>query len=159
MAVVGAKDRETNTVVASTDKETPLGFAKGHAAKGAKVYTPDATAHGTLPFDHDFVKRSLQEYDKGDVRTNGIESLRSMLKRAAEGTFHKLGPKHLNRCVQAFAGRHDIQEQDTVDELSPFDIGMKRKRQRYKDLIKANDLASVARAAWNGPPGTSRNLH
>lgn len=150
-AVVGAKDRETNKVaakvVASTDKETLQGFVKDHAAKDATVYTDDATAYETLPFDHDSVKHSLQEYVKGDVHTNGIESLWSMLKRAHKGTFHKLSPKHLDRYVQEFAGRHNIREQDTADQLASFANGMKGKRLRYKDLIKANGLASGARAA------------
>ena len=82
------------------------GFVKRHTAPGAKVYTDDATAYESLPFDHATVKHSLSEYVKGDVHTNGIESLWSMLKRAHKGTFHKLSPKHLDRYIQEFAGRH-----------------------------------------------------
>ena len=107
-AVVGAKDRETNrvsaTVIQSTDADTLQGFVKDHADSEATVYTDDATAYESLPFDHDSVKHSLQEYVNGDVHTNGIESLWSLLKRAHTGTFHKLPPKHLDRYVQEFAG-------------------------------------------------------
>ena len=35
-----------------------------------------------------------------------------MLKRAHKGTFHKLSPKHLDRYVQEFAGRHNLRERD-----------------------------------------------
>ena len=88
---MGAKDRETNqvaaTVIQSTDAETLQGFVKDHADRQATVYTDDATAYESLPFDHDTVKHSLSEYVKGDV-TNGIESLWSLL--AHTGTFHKL---------------------------------------------------------------------
>ena len=149
-AVVGAKDRETNQVAAkvvrSTDKETLQGFVKDHAAEDATVYTDDASAYETLPFDHDSVKHSLKEYVKGDVHTNGIESLWSMLKRAHKGTFHKLSPKHLDRYVQEFAGRHNIREQDTIDQLASIARGMKGKRLTYKALIKDNGLSSGARA-------------
>ena len=151
MAVVGAKDRETKQVAAkvvtSTDKDTLQGFVKDHAAADATVYTDHASAYETLPFDHDSVRHSLKEYVKGDVHTNGIESLWSMLKRAHKGTFHKISPKHLNRYVQEFAGRHNIREQDTVDQLASIAGGMNGKRLRYKELISDNGLPSGARAA------------
>ena len=150
-AVVGAKDRETKQVAAqvvtSTDKETLQGFVKDHATKDATVYTDDASAYETLPFDHDSVKHSLKEYVKGDVHTNGIESLWSMLKRAHKGTFHKLSPKHLDRYVQEFAGRHNIRERDTLEQMGTIFGAMHESKLSYKDLIKPNGLSSGARAA------------
>ena len=149
-AVVGAKDRATKQVaakvVASTDAETLQEFVKDNADPDATVYTDDATAYETLPFDHDTVKHSLQEYVKGDVHTNGIESLRSMLKRAHKGTFHKIRSKHLDRYIQEFAGRHNLREQDTIDQLRSLRSGMESKRLTYKALIKDNGLKSGARA-------------
>ncbi len=148
-AVVGARDRATNKVAAkvvtSTDKGTLQGFVKDHAAPGATVYSDDAGAYETLPFDHATVKHSLSEYVKGDVHTNGIESLWSTLKRAHKGTFHKLSPKHLDRYVQEFAGRHNIREQDTAKQLTSIQSGMQGKRLRYRTLIQDNGLASGAR--------------
>ena len=100
-AIVGAKDRATNRVAAkvveSVDKETLQGFVKDCADVQATVYTDDANAYDSLSFNHETVKHSLSEYVRGDVHTNGIESLWSMLKRAHKGTFHKLSPKHLDR--------------------------------------------------------------
>ena len=149
-AVVGVKDRATKhvaaTVVHATDQETLQGFVEAHAAPGATVYTDDATAYEGLPFNHATVKHSLSEYVKGDVHTNGIESLWSMLKRAHKGTFHKLSPKHLDRYVQEFAGRHNLRERDTIDQLSALSAGMDGKRLRYRTLIAENGLASGARS-------------
>ena len=145
-AVVGAKDRVTKQVSAkvvnSTDKETLQGFVKDHAAPGATVYTDDAKAYESLPFNHGVVKHSLSEYVNGDAHTNGIESLWSMLKRAHKGTFHKLSPKHLDRYVQEFAGRHNVREQDTIDQMASLRTGMEGKRLRYRTLIAANGLDS-----------------
>ena len=150
-AVVGAKDRETNQVAAkvveSTDKDTLQGFVEDHAAKGAKVYTDDHGSYEGMKFDHDTVKHSLKEYVKGDVHTNGIESLWSMLKRAHKGTFHKMSPKHLDRYVQEFAGRHNMRERNTEDQLVAMRDGMDGKRLKYKTLIKSNGLDSGARTA------------
>ena len=148
--MVGAKDRATNKVaakvVSSTDKETLQGFVKDYAAPGATVYSNDAGANESLPFDHATVKHSLSEYVKGGVHTNGIESPWSMLKRAHKGTFHKLSPKHLDRYVQEFAGRHNIRELDTLKQLGAIGDGMAGKRLRYRQLIADNGLPSGARS-------------
>ena len=139
-AVVGAKDRATKHVAAkvvkTTDKKTLHEFVGQHTKPGATVYTDDAKSYKGLPFKHESVKHSLSQYVKGDVHTNGIESLWSMLKRAHKGTFHKISPKHLDRYVQEFAGRHNVRESDTIDQMSAMVEGMERKRLRYKDLIR-----------------------
>ena len=151
VAVVGAKDRTTKQVVAQvvdrTDAATLQGFVIDHAAPGATVYSDDSSAYESLPFDHDTVKHSLSEYVRGDVHTNGIESLWSMLKRAHTGTFHKLSPKHLDRYVQEFASRHNLRDEDTIDIMASVAGGMRGKRLRYRELIAPNGLESGARSA------------
>ena len=150
VAVVGAKDRRTKRVAAkvvrSTDQQTLHGFVEDHAAPGATVYTDDATVYESLRFNHDTVKHSLSEYVKGEIHTNGIESLWSMLKRAHMGTFHKLSPKHLDRYVQEFAGRHNVREQDTIEQMAAVTVGMEGKRLTYDRLIASNGLESGARS-------------
>ena len=149
-AVVGVKDRATKhvaaTVVTTTDAATLHGFVRKHTDPGATVYTDDATAYDSLPFNHATVKHSLSEYVKGDIHTNGIESLWSMLKHAHKGTFHKLSPKHLDRYVQEFAGRHNLRERDTIDQLTALSHGMDGKQLRYRTLITENGLESGARS-------------
>ena len=150
-AVVGAKDRATNrvsaNVVPDTSKNTLHGFVDEHAAPGATVYTDEATAYESLPFNHSSVKHSISEYVKGDVHTNGIESLWATMKRAHKRTFHKLSPKHLDRYVQEFAGRHNLRERDTIDIMGEFVNGMDGKRLKYTQLIADNGLDSMTRTA------------
>ncbi len=149
-AVVGAKDRATKKVaakvVASTDKATLQSFVKETADPKATVYTDDAKAYEALPYDHAVIKHSLKECVKGDVHTNGIESLWNMLKRAHKGAFHKMSPKHLDRYAQEFAGRHNIREQDTVEQMKSMRHGMEGKRLRYREPVADNGLPSGARA-------------
>ena len=148
-AVVGMKDRSTNQVAAKvvelTNSNTLQGFVKDHATPGATVYTDEATAYELLPFDHATVKHSVAEYVRGQIHTNGIESFWSMLKRAHKGIFHKLSPKHLDRYVQEFAGRHNIRALDTLKQISSICASMEGNRLRYQDLIADNGLASGAR--------------
>jgi len=153
--VVGMKDRKTNEVRAEviehTDSATLIPFVEGNAGEGATVYTDEATAYQSLPtednkYTHESVKHSIEEYVRGDAHTNGIESFWSMLKRAHKGTFHKLSPKHLDRYVKEFAGRHNMRELDTIPQMLGVAKGMEGSRLRYKDLIADNGLPSQARA-------------
>ncbi len=149
-AVIGVKDRATKhvaaTVVAATDAAMLQGFVGRHAEPGATVYTDDHGGYEGMSFNHATVKHSLSEYVNGDIHTNGIESLWSMLKRAHKGTFHKLSPKHLDRYVQEFAGKQNLREADTIEQLTALSLGMDGKRLRYRTLIADNGLASGARS-------------
>lgn len=69
-----------------------------------------------------------------------------MIKRAHKGTYHKFSKKHLNRYILEFAGRHNIRELDTIDQMVHVVGDMVRKRIRYVDLIADNGLYSGARA-------------
>ena len=150
VAVAGIKDRETKQVrakvVENTDKPTLQGFVVEHTAPGATVYTDDASVYDGLPFDHETVKHSLSEYVKGDAHTNGVESLWSMLKRAHKGIYHKMSPKHLDRYVQEFAGRHNIRDKDTLAQMGEVVRGFEGKRLTYATLKRNNGLPSGARA-------------
>ena len=143
-AVVGAKDRESNQVSASvvegTDKETLQEFVKENAKQGAKVYTDDhAGYHGMPGFDHESVKHSVGQYVDGMAHTNGIESFWSMLKRGYHGTYHRMSPKHLQRYVNEFAGRHNIRKEDTLDQMYEVAAGMVGKRIMYLDLVASTE--------------------
>ena len=101
--VVGAKDRSTKRVAAKvvddTTAKTLQGFVQERTQPDAKVYTDDSSSYISLE-NHESVKHSIQEFVRGDVPTNGVESLWSMLKRGYVGTYHKVSPKHLSRYVR-----------------------------------------------------------
>ena len=137
-AVVGAKDRATNRVkarvVKQTDRPTLQRFVRASTEDGAKVYTDDAAAYNGLE-NHETVKHSVSEYVNGMAHTNGIESFWSMLKRGYHGVYHKMSEKHLQRYVNEFAGRHNMREMDTIDQMRHVVAGMVGKRLMYKELI------------------------
>ena len=149
-AVVGAKDRETKQVrakvVEHTDAKTLQGFVAKHADPEATVYTDESTSYDSLPFEHESVKHSAGEYVRDMAHTNGIESFWSMLKRAHQGTFHKLSQKHLDRYVQEFAGKHNVRGLDTMGQMSALVAGLVGKRLLRRDLIADNGLPSGARS-------------
>ena len=146
-AVVGMKDRETNQVQAAvverTNQETLQAFVNDRKEAGAKVYTDEHGGYIGLD-NHEVVKHSVGEYVKDQAHTNGIESFWSMLKRAHKGTFHKLSPKHLQRYINEFAGRHNIRELDTVEQMQMVAGGLVGRFLSYEDLIEPNGLDSAA---------------
>ena len=68
-----------------------------------------------------------------------------MLKRAHKGTFHKISPKHLNRYVQEFAGKHNLREDGTLSQMQAVVAGLVGRRLMYSQLIADNGLDSGAR--------------
>ena len=138
-AIVGAKDRKTNKVKAKvvkmTNAKTLQGFVVATALAGATVYTDDAAAYKGMPFDHASVRHSVGEYVSGMAHTNGIESFWSMLKRAHKGVYHKISPKHLQRYVDEFSGRHGVREDDTITQMQNIVAGMIGKRLMYRELV------------------------
>ena len=115
----------------------------------AKVYTNEAKVYNALDpwFDHESVNHSTGEYVRDMAHTNGMESHWSMMKRGYVGTYHKMSPKHLQRYVDEFAGRHNIRDADTIKQMGLVVEGMSGKRLTYQALMADNGLSSGARTS------------
>jgi transposase-like protein len=148
VAVIGLKDRATNRVIAtpimSVDGETLSGFANWNRTPDAEVFTDDHRGYRSLG-NHRTVKHSVGQYVDGMAHTNGIESFWALLKRGYHGTYHHMSPKHLGRYVNEFAGRHNMRELDTIDQMGHVVAGLIGRRLLYRDLIEDNGLPSGAR--------------
>ena len=150
VAVVGAKDRATNRVnakvIESTDKGTLQGFVAENAKSDAVVYTDGAAAYEGIQNPHESVKHSVSEFVNGMAHINGIESFWSMLKRAHKGTFHKISPKHLQRYVSEFAGKHNVRDSDTIAQMRDTVARLVGRNLLYRDLVADNGFSSGARS-------------
>ena len=69
------------------------------------------------------------------AHTQGIESFWATLKRTHKGVYHQFSVKHLDRYVTEFAGRHNVRDEDTIDQMRNVVAGMVGKRLMYRDLI------------------------
>ena len=138
VAVVGMKDRATGKisaeVVGDTSRRTLQGFVFSNTVPGAAVYTDEHLAYKGLP-NHTAVKHGAGQFVNGMAHTNGVESYWSLLKRGYHGTYHKMSVKHLGRYVGEFAGRHNMRDCDTIQQMSMVARGLDGKRLRYRDLI------------------------
>ena len=144
--VAGVKGRETGRVsamvVPNIKRGTLHGFVHERVGPEATVYTDELKSYIGVAESHETVRHSAREYVRDQAHTNGIESFWSMLKRAYDGTFHKISHKHLQRYVDEFTGRHNIRLLDTEDQMRLVALQMRGKRLSYRDLVKPVDSAS-----------------
>ena len=141
-AVVGAKQRGGAVRarhVDDTTRGTMRRFIEGHVEPGSALYSDESAAVAGIPdmlngLHHETVNHSVGEYVRGTAHTNGVESFWSMLKRGYQGTYHKMSPKHLQRYVTEFAGRHNVRDLDTLMQMTLVARGMDGRRLPWKTL-------------------------
>ncbi len=100
---VGAVEREGNIVLQAirhADRDTLHKFIHSHTAPDTKaIFTDDWPAYnGIADKDtrHETVNHSADEWVRGDVHTNSVENIWSLLKRSIVGSYHKVSKKHLD---------------------------------------------------------------
>lgn len=88
-AVVGFRERGGRTVampVDSADKKTLHNAIYAHPELGSALLTDEAIVYkGLAFFNHEAVNHLAGEYARGEVSTNGIESVWALLKRGIYG--------------------------------------------------------------------------
>ena len=125
-------------VIDRTDRKTLHAFIKEHTAHDTEVIiTDDWRAYrgiGDHDTKHEFVNHSAKEYVRGDIHTNGIENVWSLLKRSVTGTYHKLSVKHLDAYLDELEWRFNNRDnpylfRDTLIKL------LGSKNLEYQELI------------------------
>ena len=142
--VVGIKSRETNEVKAevmpTVSAKALQRFVTSHIHPKTQVYSDGNRGYRGLRkrgYPLEQVNHSVGEYVRDMAHTNGIESFWAMLKRGYHGTYHKMSRKHLQRYVNEFAGRHNIRDADTIDQMTMIVQGAVGKRLRYRELVQS----------------------
>ena len=145
--MAGVKDRETNrisaAVVPTTERRELQRFVAERVAVEAAHFTDEQASYRGLP-NHEAVRHSAGEYVRGDAHIQGMESFWSMMKRGVYGTYHRLSPKHLDRYVDEFAGRHNQRSDDTIAQMQMVARGLVGGSMRYRDLIADNGRSATA---------------
>ena len=141
-AVVGMKSRVTNKIAAQpidpVSAKTLQRFVKTNTEDKTQVYSDTNRGYWGLRkagYALEQVNHSAGEYVRDMAHTNGIESFWAMLKRGYHGTYHKMSVKHLHRYVNEFAGRHNIREADTLDQMMFLAKGVVGKHLPYRELV------------------------
>ena len=125
-------------MVPATTSAVLCPFVEERTAGGALVYSDEAYAYTKVLRPYQAIAHARGEYARGDVSTNGIEAL---LKRGYRGTYHSWSPKHLDRYVREFSGRHNARPLDLLDRMGAMTGGLDGRRLRHVEGL----LASVSK--------------
>jgi transposase-like protein len=103
------------------------------------IYTDEMPAYwGINDADtrHEWVNHSREEWVVGDVHTNGIESVWSLLKRSIIGSYHKVSIKHLDAYLDELEHRFNNRKNEYIfrDTLTKL---VNAAKLPYTELTKA----------------------
>jgi transposase-like protein len=141
-AVIGIRERGGRTkakpVIGTTSAELHS-VIRENIQEGSTLHTDEHRAYlGLTPdYEHASVSHSAGEYVRGDVTTNGIESVWAVIKRGLHGVYHHASEKHLHRYVDEFTFRlndGDV-KRHTMDRLASLVTASIGPRITYKALI------------------------
>ncbi len=111
VGVIGAIERKGNVVarvIGGMDARTMSGFVRTLARdRVSLVVTDEAPIYENLGLPHESVHHASNEYVRGNVHTNNIESFWSLLKRGVVGTYHKVSKDYLPLYLNEFSYRHN----------------------------------------------------
>lgn len=135
VAVIGMRDRPTNLIKAEPIEARTARlmqeFVYENTEARAEVFTDEASGYRGIVRPHQTVNHSMGEYGL----TNGIESFWALLKRAYNGTYHKMEPKHIHRYATEMQERHNRRPLGTEDRMKSVVVDGAGKRLRYVDLV------------------------
>ena len=105
-------------VIQNATKATLHQFIKDNTdPKTEAIYTDQLPAYvGIADEDtrHESVNHSVEEWVRGDVHTNGIESVWSLLKRSIIGAFHQVSMKHLDAYLDELEHRFNNRKNEYI---------------------------------------------
>jgi transposase-like protein len=104
----------------------------------AHLYTDQSSAFGNLSDSdtrHETVNHHADEWVRGDVHTNTVESVWSLFKRSIVGSYHHMSTKHMDSYLDEFEWRFNNRHsgylfRDTIKALIGSDV------MTYKKLIE-----------------------
>ncbi|MDO8750020.1 MAG: IS1595 family transposase [Dehalococcoidia bacterium] len=138
--VVGAVQRDGDIRLQVIDDRTRRSlhqFIRDHVDDRAeRIFTDEWAAYrgiGDADTIHETVNHAQGEYVRGDVYTNSVENVWSLLKRSIVGSFHHVSEKHLDAYLDELEWRFNNREnkylfRDTIVKL------LKSGNLEYKEL-------------------------
>jgi transposase-like protein len=108
--------------------------------KAATLMTDDAKVYikiGKKFAAHESVNHSANEYVRGDVTTNTVESSFALLKRGLYGTFHSVSEQHLQRYATEFDFRWNTRQSLGFNDTERAAVALKNiggKRLTYRRI-------------------------
>lgn len=113
VGVIGAIERKGNVVarvIGSQDAPTLAGFVRRVVDKNVTLVATDENQDYNYidrNIRHEAIKHSNNEWVRGEIHTNSIESFWALLKRGVVGSYHHVSKKYLPFYLNEFSFRHN----------------------------------------------------
>ena len=111
-------------MIPTPSRKVLAGIVRERVENGSKVFTDEYAAYKSpgKDYKHEAVNHREEEWARGNVHTNGVESAWSLFKRSVVGSFHHVSSKHLDAYFDEFEWRFNNREnpylfRDTIDKL------------------------------------------
>ncbi len=96
--------------IPNTGKWTLLKQVQDHVDTTARVMTDEYRGYWQLPkygYKHEFINHGNKIYVKGDIHTQNVEGLWSIIKRGIYGVYRVVSPKYLQAYVDEYGWRYN----------------------------------------------------
>ncbi len=111
-----------------------------HADLSARLITDESGAYTKIgrkfQGGHETVKHGAGEYVRGDVHSNTVEGVFSLLKRGVMGTFHSVSRKHLPNYLGEFEFRWNTRKDNDGLRVGKAIRAMDGKRLEYRESVE-----------------------
>lgn len=138
-AVIGLLQRDGTfeaKTIKTASKKVLTGIIKDRVDSNATVMTDELRAYRTVgkTHKHETVNHSKEEWSRGSIHTNGIESAWSLFKRSIVGSYHQISTKHMDAYLDEFEWKFNGREnpylfRDTLIKL------LNAPKLEFKELI------------------------
>jgi transposase-like protein len=106
VAIVQRRGKVIAKTVPTVDSHQLTGLIKKHVTPGSTIYTDELASYKSIKFlrndegiplqyRHRRIKHSSGVYVKGDIHTNTVEGLWSLIKNGIRGVYHNVSPDYL----------------------------------------------------------------
>lgn len=135
MALVERGGRVRIFPIERVDGRTLQDAIRANVHLNTRMVTDDLHAYHGLDMGfakHDTINHSAKKYVVGDIHTNTVEGVFSLLKRGIDGAFHHISKGHLHRYCSEFEFRYNRRKMSDGERAADIITGAEGKRLTYK---------------------------
>ena len=118
IGIVQRRGKVIAKVIPDVTEETLSAMIKKHVTPGSTVYTDEHQSYrrvrflrdeqgNALNYRHRTIRHKGGVYVRGDIHTNSVEGLWSLIKRGIGGVYHQVSPKYLQRYLDEYCFRYN----------------------------------------------------
>jgi transposase-like protein len=118
VAIVERGGRVVAKAVPDVSADSLMGLVKKHVVPGSMIYSDEYAGYRSIPhlwdknnknfgFRHRTIKHSAGVYVRGDIHTNTVEGVWSLIKRGIGGVYHSVSPAYLQTYLNEYTFRYN----------------------------------------------------